>query len=189
MTSSWQTNLLPAVDDVNQLFPTDRQMWAAPSVRVYRLDLVTRCRCCRAGGEACTSFWFGGTNELGASAWLVASAAETFYVGISRVGGSHRKARGSRTSAPRGSEFPEPCLFQASCAVRALVADIDSPSELGHGRGGVCLYHFPRSRRPEMLRFACAHAVQSPDHRRISPCRRTAAISPPRRRLCRRNTR
>ena len=69
---------LLAVDDVNQLFPTDRQMWAAPSDACtldwrHALPLLPRWR----RGLHKLLGWR--TNELGVSACVVASAAETFH--------------------------------------------------------------------------------------------------------------
>jgi hypothetical protein len=142
---------LLAVDDINPLFPTDRQMWAAPS-------------------DACTLDWrhawtllprwrrrfhklFGWrTHELGVSACVVASAAETFeknFGAWARVIEEHDDREIPHLA---DQSFLNLVYFK-----RLVPMTRWDPTLICHQNWeaavGARVLHFPCSRRSEMQRF------------------------------------
>jgi len=143
---------LLAVDDINQLFPTDRRMWAAPSdARTldwrHALPLLPR------WGRGLHKLLGWRTNELGVSACVVASAAETFHTNFGAWAAAIERHGARELPHLADQSFLNLVYFK-----RIVPLTRWSPKLIRHQNWdtavGACLFHFPCSRRSEMLRFA-----------------------------------
>ena len=161
---------LLAVDDIHRLFPTDRQLWAAPSDACtldwrHAWTLLPRWR--RAFHKL--SGWR--THEPGVSACLIASASDTFeknFGAWARVMEEH----GDR-ELPHLSDqsFLNLVYFK-----RIVPMARWSPTLIRHQKWetavGACLLHFPCSRRPQLQNFV---KVRKPEASALAPKRDVAA--------------
>jgi hypothetical protein len=150
-----------AVADLNPLFPTDRQLWAAPSDACtldwrHAWTLLPRWR------RGLHKFFGWRTDELGVSACVVGSAAETFeknFGAWARVIEQH----GNRELPHLADQsFLNLVYFK-----RIVPMTRWSPRLICHQHwetaDSACLLHFPCSRRSQMQRFLkVQHALALP---------------------------